>query len=83
MEKVLLEYEQCQCSKLEKAVTITSMVFEESGQTALPCSTGRQAFDCDRKNSCGVLTVLGKSRRVNWAGCTHPKLAQNLEVPAG
>jgi hypothetical protein len=83
MGKVLLEYEQCQCSKLQKAVTITSMVFEESGQTALLCATARQAFDCDQKNSCGVLTVSGKSRRVNWAGCTHPKLAQKLEAPAG
>lgn len=83
MEKVLLEYEQCQCSKIEKAVTITSMVFEESGQTASPCPAAKQAFDCDQKNSCGVLTVLGKSKRVNWAGCSHPKLIQNIEVAFG
>jgi len=80
MEKVLLEYEQCQCSKLEKAVTIISIAFEESSRTAPSCSTTKQAFDCDQKKSCGVLTVLGKSQRVNWADCAHPKLAQNLET---
>jgi hypothetical protein len=83
MEKVLLEYEQSQCSKLKKAVTITSMVIQELDQTASSCSTARLAFDCDQKNSCGVLTVLGKSRRVNWAGCSHPKLVQNIEVAFG
>lgn len=83
MEKVVLEYEQCQCNKIEKAVTITSMVFEEFDQTASPCSPAKQAFDCDQKKSCGVLTVLGKSRRINWAGCSHPKLVQNIEVAFG
>jgi len=83
MEKIILEYERCQCNKVEKAVTITSMIFEESDPTASPGSPSRQAFDCDQKKSCGVLTVLGKSRRVNWAGCAHPKLTQNIEVVAG
>lgn len=83
MEKVLLEYEHCRCSKIEKAVTITSIVIEESDQTASPCSIAKQAFDCDQKKSCGVLTVSGKSRRVNWAGCSHPKLVQNIEVAFG
>lgn len=83
MEKVLIEYEHCQCSRLQKSVTITSMVFEKSNQVEQSCVTPKRAFDCDQKKSCGVLTVSGKSRQVNWAECTHPKLAQKLEVSAG
>jgi hypothetical protein len=59
------------------------MVIQELDQTASSCSAARLAFDCDQKKSCGVLTVLGKKRWVNWAGCVHPKLAQNIEIASG
>lgn len=83
MGKIFIEYEQCQCNKLEKSVTITSMVFEEANEEVQPCPPEERAFDCDQKKSCGVLTVLGKSGQVNWTGCTHQKLAQRLETAAG
>jgi hypothetical protein len=76
MDKVYLEYEQCRCSKFEKEVTITSMVIEDPNPDATPRVSVKQAFDCDQKISCGVLTMLGKSRRLNWADCTHPNLAE-------
>jgi len=79
LEKVLLEYEQCQCSKMKKKVTITSIVIKESNETAAPCSCAKQAFDCNEKQSCGVLTVLGKKRLINWAGCTQPTLSSESE----
>jgi len=34
------------------------------------------AFDCDQKETCGVLTVLGKVRSLHWAECRHPKLSE-------
>jgi hypothetical protein len=75
LEKVLLEYEQSHCSKVEKKVTITSMVIKESNEAATPCLGDKQAFDCDQKQTCGVLTILGKQKLINWNGCTHPKFS--------
>jgi hypothetical protein len=79
MNKVQLEYEQCQCSKIEKEVTITSIIIEDPDPDAMPYLSIKQAFDCDQKKSCGVLTILGKKRQLNWAGCTHPSLVEVLE----
>jgi len=56
LEKILLEYEQCHCSKVNKKVTITSMVIKESNEEATPDGDNKQAFDCNRKENCGVLT---------------------------
>ena len=75
MEKVLLEYEQSHCSKVEKKVTITSMVIKESNEATTPCLGAKQAFDCDQKQTCGVLIILGKQKLINWNGCTHPKFS--------
>jgi len=74
LEKVLLEYEQADCSKVEKRVTITSMVIKDSNEAATPCLGSKQAFDCDQKETCGVLTILGKEKLINWTVCTHPKI---------
>ena len=76
MDKIYLEYEQCQCSKFEKIVTVTSMVIEDPNPDALPHAGVKQAFDCDQKIACGVLIISGKKRQLNWAECTHPKLAE-------
>ena len=35
MDTIALEYEQCQCRKIKKEVTITSMIIEKSDQTAV------------------------------------------------
>jgi hypothetical protein len=51
LEKVLLEYEQSDCSKVEKKVTITSMVIKESNEAVTPCLGAKQAFDCDQKQT--------------------------------
>jgi len=79
MDRIVLEYEQCQCSKIEKEVTITSMIIEKSDQAAANAAVNRiiekQAFDCNQKISCGVFSIWGKSTRVDWSECTHPKLA--------
>jgi hypothetical protein len=74
LEKILLEYEQCHCSKVNKKVTITSMVIKESNEEATPDGDNKQAFDCNQKENCGVLTILGKERLFDWAECTNPKL---------
>jgi rRNA-processing protein FCF1 len=74
LEKILLEYEQCHCSKVNKKVTITSMVIKELNEKAAPDKHNKQAFDCNQKEQCGVLTILGKERLFDWAGCTNPKL---------
>lgn len=76
MEKILLEYEHCHCNKIEKRVTITSMAIADSNEMAISCRNFSSAFDCDQKESCGVLTVLGKVRSFQWAECTHPKLSE-------
>jgi len=47
LEKILLEYDQCHCNKLNKEVTITSMVFNESNGEAVPGENKKQAFDCN------------------------------------
>ena len=74
MEEILLEYEQSHCSKVEKTVTITSMVIKESNEAAALGRDVKQAFDCDQKEHCGVLTISGKNRLIDWTGCKHPKL---------
>jgi len=76
MDKVYIEYEQCQCGKFEKDVMITSMVIEAQSADATPHASVKLAFDCDHKIACGVLSILGKNRRINWAECTHPNLAE-------
>lgn len=78
MEKVLLEYEQSHCSNIDKKVTITSIVIKESNETVTVCLDVKQAFDCDQKQTCGMLTILGKEKRINWNVCTHPKLSPGL-----
>ena len=74
MEKILLEYENFRCSKISKEVTITSMVIQKSNEAAAPGRDDKQAFDCDQKEHCGVLTISGKNRLIDWTGCKHPKL---------
>lgn len=74
MEKILLEYDQCHCDKINKEVTITSMVIKESNEAAAPGWDDKKAFDCDQKEHCGVLTISGKNRLINWTGCKHPKI---------
>jgi len=74
LEKILLEYENFKCSKIPKEVTITSIVIKESNEAVAPCRDDKQAFDCDQKEHCGALTILGKNRRNNWTGCAHPKI---------
>lgn len=76
MDKVVLEYEQCSCSKISMEVTITSMIIEKSDQTAAKRIIEKQAFDCNQKIACGVFSILGKDSRVDWSECTHPKLAE-------
>jgi hypothetical protein len=75
LEKVLLEYEQSHCSKIEKKVTITSMVIIESNEAVTPCPGVKQAFDCDQKQTCGTLTIFGKEKLINFNVCAHPKLS--------
>ena len=75
MEKIMLEYEQSHCSKVEKTVTITSMVIKESNEAATLCLGEKQAFDCDQKQTCGTLTILGKEKLINFNVCAHPKLS--------
>jgi hypothetical protein len=69
LEKILLEYENFRCSKIAKEVTITSMVVKESNEAAAPDRDDKQAFDSDQKEHCGVLTISGKNRLINWTGC--------------
>jgi hypothetical protein len=74
LEKILLEYDQCYCNKVNKKVTITSMVIKEANETAAPGGDDKQAFDCNQKGRCGVLTISGKERLIDWTECAHPKL---------
>ena len=74
MDKILIEYDQCHCNKLNKEVTITSMVFNEPNGEAVPGGNNKKAFDCNEKEQCGVLTILGKERLFDWTGCTNSKL---------
>jgi hypothetical protein len=74
LKKIMLEYEQSHCSKAEKTVTITSMVIKESNEAATLCLGEKLAFDCDQKQACGVLTILGKEKQIHWNVCTHPKI---------
>jgi hypothetical protein len=83
MNKVLLDYEQCRCRKIDKEVTITSMVIEEPGASETPELSVKQAFDCNQKEACGVLSILGNERRFDWAGCTHPNLSEASETKSG
>ena len=53
MEKILLEYEQCHCSKANKKVTITSMVIKESNEEATPDGDKNKPSTATRKNSAG------------------------------
>ena len=76
MDKILLEYEHCHRNKIEKRVTITSMVFADSNETKVFGGNISLAFDCDQKENCGVLTVLAKVRSLHWAECRHPKLSE-------
>lgn len=76
LDKILLEYKQCHCNKIEKRVTITSMAFADSNETEVFGGNISLAFDCDQKETCGVLTVLGKVRSLHWAECRHPKLSE-------
>ena len=76
MDKIFLEYEQCQCSKINKEITITSMIIEKSDQITAKRIIEEQAFDCNQKIFCGVFSIWGKSSRVDWSECTHPKLAE-------
>lgn len=71
MEKILIEYDQCHCNKLNKEVTITSMVFNASNGETVPGDKKKQAFDCNKKEQCGVLTILGKEMLIDWFKCTH------------
>ena len=83
MDKVFFEYEKCQCTKIKKEVMITSMVIEESSPVETPWLHAKQAFDCNQKNACGVLFILGNKRRIDWAECTHPTLAEVSENTDG
>ena len=74
MEKVLLEYEQCHWSRINNEVTITSMVITESNEAVASGEGDKKAFDCDHKAHCGVLTILGKERLIDWTECSHPDL---------
>ena len=80
MDTIVLEYEQCQCSKIEKEVTITSMITEKSDHLTANAAAKRiiekKAFDCNQKIFCGVFSAFGKNSRVDWSACTHPKLAE-------
>ena len=81
MDKILLEYEHYNCNKIEKRVTITSMAIADSNETAIFCGNIRLAFDCDQKETCGVLTILGKVSSLHWAKCRNPKLSE-VQEPA-
>ena len=70
--KILIEYDQCHCTKLNKEVTITSMVFNESNGEAFSSGNKKQAFDCNQKEQCGVMTILGKEMLIDWFECNHP-----------
>jgi len=80
MDTIALEYEQCQCGKIKKEVTITSMITEKSDHLTANAAAKRiiekKAFDCNQKIVCGVFSTFGKSSRVDWSACTHPKLAE-------
>ena len=53
-----------------------SMAFADSNESAFFGENTSLAFDCDQKETCGVLTVLGKARSLHWAQCRHPKLSE-------
>lgn len=57
MNKVQLDYEQFRCSKINKEVTITSIIMETSDPDATQHLSVKQPFDCDQKESCGVLII--------------------------
>jgi hypothetical protein len=80
MDTIALEYERCHCSKINKEVTITSMITETSDHPGANASAKgiieKQEFDCNEKSFCGVFSTLGNSSRVDWSACTHPKLAE-------
>jgi len=52
-------------------------------ESEIPHETEDLAFDCDKKGTCGVLTVLGKTKSVNWSECVHPKLSEAAENKNG
>jgi len=83
MNKVQLDYEQFGCSKINKEVTITSIVMETSDPDATQHLSIKQPFDCDQKESCGVLVILGKKRQLNWEECTHPYLIEVSKIDGG
>lgn len=49
MDKILLEYKQYHCNKIEKKATITWMAIADSNETAISCGNISFAFDCDQK----------------------------------
>ena len=73
MGNIHFEYEQCHCSKINKEVTITSMVIKESGDKAVTNEDKKQAFDCNKKEHCGVLTISRKEMLIDWMECSHPR----------
>jgi hypothetical protein len=73
LEKILLEYDQCHCGKLNKKVTITSMVIKDSNWDAASGRDGRRALDCNQKEQCGVLTNSENEIVIDWFECSHPK----------
>lgn len=83
MDIILLEYEKTQCSKIEKEVTITSMVIVVASSTETPCLSEKQAFDCNQKIACGALSILGHKSQVDWTECAYPKLAENFKTTDG
>ena len=73
MENIMLEYEKCHCGKINKIVTITSILIKEPIGAAAACGGKKQAFDCDQKEKCGVLTNSGREMVIDWFECTHPR----------
>ena len=64
LEDRLLEYDHCPCSKINKEVTITSMVIKESNEAAAPGRDDKQAFDCDQKTTLWRAEHFGE-RKIN------------------
>ena len=73
MDTFLFEYEDCHCSKINREVTITSMVIKDSNEDAVSGRDHKRAVDCNQIEHCGVSTISGEEMIIDWFECTHPK----------
>lgn len=84
MNGIDLDYTDFECRKIRKRVIITSIILlaghSKPTESAIHAI---EAFDCNHKNECGVLTEQGERHIYNWQVCVHPELFGKKTEKAG